>query len=227
MKLQKLLAFSSLALSLLSVPIVWTMAQAQTSPSLPVQTLPAEGGESVVQPRSEVGIEFEGFRELNAASLRTTEYVGECPGRAIGRVNGRFVSSQTPPAAGLRVVIRNVTRGMGGDIEPYTDREYDKGRRSEGFFIQPATRHNSKYLAVLAGTNDFEYQIKRGSTVVESGSFAVEVDQQTRTIERDARDVYEEYCAKKNVSLNDCKSKDRRTRLVRKCPGESGYYSVF
>lgn len=227
MELKKLLAFNTLALPLLCIPIVWPMAPAQTNPSLPVQTQPADEGDASVQPAAEIGIEFEGFRELNAARMLTTEYVGECPGQAIGRVNGRFVSSQTPPAAGLRVVLRNVTRGMGGDMEPYTDREYDKGRRSEGFFIQPATRHNSKYLAVLAGTNDFEYQIKRGSAIVESGNFSVEIDQQTRTIERDARDVYEEYCVKRNVSLNDCKSKDRRTRLVRKCPGESGYYSVF
>lgn len=200
-------AVGLLVLPLLGLSIVLTNTQAQDSPTV-----------------AETGIEFEGFRSLNQAEVVSTEYVGECPGSNAGSVKARFLSRSTPPAAGLRVVIRNLTRGIGGDREPYTDREYSKGRLSEGFFVVPATRHSGKYFAVLEGQNDLEYQIRQGDRVVESGSFTIEIDRETRTLERDAKVFYEDYCVKRNTSLDKCRSRDIRSRVVRRCPGDAGYY---
>jgi hypothetical protein len=76
-------------------------------------------------------------------------YIGDCPDAKRSSVKAHFVSSSTPPAPGLRVVLRNATRGLRGDPAPYTNRSYDKGRFSQGINIAPATRHNIKYLAVL------------------------------------------------------------------------------
>lgn len=195
-----------LALPLLSSAIVLDAAQAQPR--------------AAEQP----GIEFEGFQELNRAEVVSTEYTGECPGDDAGLVKARFASPTTPPAPGLRVVVRNVTRGMGGDREPYTDREYNKGRLSEGFIVVPATRHNGKYLAVLEGENDFEYAIRQGDRIVESGNFTATIDRNTRTVRRRAKVFYEDYCVKKNTSVSDCRERDLRTRVVRRCPGDPGYY---
>jgi hypothetical protein len=231
MKFQKSLPklIRLLGLPLLSIPIALSVAQAQVSQPAPVNRPPAEAIEpqpTLPEVKSDIGIEFEGFRELNTARVIATEFVGECPGNAIRPLNARFISSTTPPAPGLRVVVRNITRGMGGDIAPYTDREYNDGQRSEGFIVLPSTRHNGRYLAVLEGINDFEYQIKRNGAIIESGTFSVEIEQRTRTIARDAQIVYEEYCVR-SLAISDCKSKDRRVRLVRRCPGEPGYNRIF
>jgi hypothetical protein len=73
-------------------------------------------------PNAEVGFEFEGFQTLNSATVVSTEYTGECPGSQRETVKARFLSSTTPPAPGLRVIIRNVSRGFGGDSAPNTVR---------------------------------------------------------------------------------------------------------
>ncbi len=75
-------------------------------------------------------------------------YIGDCPDAKRGSVKAHFVSSSTPPAPGLQVVLRNTTRGLRGDPLPYTNRTYDKELFSQGMNITPATRHNIKYLAV-------------------------------------------------------------------------------
>ncbi|OUC11824.1 MAG: hypothetical protein B0A82_25750 [Alkalinema sp. CACIAM 70d] len=90
------------------------------------------------------------------------------------RLRAFFISPTTPPAPGLRVVIRNQT--IGSNPAPYTDREYDAGSRSEDFNLSPGDDHHSKHLAVLKGQNLMTYQIKRGNVVLESGEFTVNVD---------------------------------------------------
>ncbi len=187
---------------LLSIPIALNVA--------PVYLSARESG---------VGLEFEGFQELNLATVVSTEYIGDCPGSKRGTVKAHFVSSSTPPALGLRVVLRNATRGLRGDPAPYTNRSYDKGRFSQGINIAPATRHNIKYLAVLPGKNNFEYEIKRGNQVIESGSFTAELDRQTKTFEREATKAYERYCIS-GKSLNDCNEREIGIREVKHCPTE-------
>ncbi|MBE9029926.1 hypothetical protein IQ266_09325 [filamentous cyanobacterium LEGE 11480] len=98
------------------------------------------------------------------------------------RIKAFFSSSTTPPAPGLRVVIQNPT--IGGGTIPYTDREYEAGRRSEKFFVSPEHKHQSKYLAVRPGKNLLTYQIKRGRQVIESGEFPIVIDIQNRQVTR-------------------------------------------
>jgi hypothetical protein len=98
-----------------------------------------------------------------------------------GRVEAGFVSSKTPPAPGLRVVIRNLTRGMLTNPLPYSDREYDKGVTSEPLVMALSNVHNGRYLAVAIGNNNLTYEIKRKNEVVESGSFVVSIDRQITT----------------------------------------------
>jgi len=91
-------------------------------------------------------------------------------------LHGWFVSEKTPPAPGLRVVVRNVTRGMAKNPSPYTDREYDHGAKSERFSGILNDEHDGGNLAFAIGQNDFTYEIKRGNQVVESGNFSVTID---------------------------------------------------
>lgn len=231
---------------LLSVPIVLSVAHAHIPAPVPTPVptpVPIPGAEPLPQSEATIGFEFEGSRDLNRATILTTQYTGDCPGTNTSQLTGYFLSSKTRPAPGLRAVIRNLTRGMGGDIKPYTDREYEKGDRSEFFYAQLATRHAEKFLAVLPGVNDFEYEIKRGTTVVESGRFSAEIGRQFASEVRSGRLVSEEYCySNPGVTLSrdcfgrnrdsagnrcPCKTRNRGTRLVNKCPGMPGYSSGF
>ncbi len=94
-----------------------------------------------------------------------------------GRAEARswFTSAKTPPAPGLRVIVRNASATQSIDPMPYTNREYDQGRRSESFVVSLGEAHNSKFLAVKLGENQLTYQIKRGDQIVESGEFVANI----------------------------------------------------
>jgi hypothetical protein len=99
-----------------------------------------------------------------------------------------FVSKKTPPAAGLRAVIRNVSQANESRV-PYTDREYHQTSYSEGFKVGVGQGHNGRFLVVNPHennnfTNDFTYEIKRGSQVLESGQFKVKFRQEYKDISR-------------------------------------------
>ena len=115
--------------------------------------------------------------DTNLIKFQQTEYVGQCPGTSIssGSRRGQFVSSSTPPAPNRRVIIRNVTEGMNSDPYPYTDREYDKSRYSEGFSLYPGTSHDQQNFSVLKGENKFEYEIRENDKVIEQSSFTAQV----------------------------------------------------
>jgi hypothetical protein len=111
------------------------------------------------------------------------------------KVSAYFISSKTPPAPGLRVVIQNQT--VGSETLPYTDREYDQGSRSQAFTVSPGDEHKSKYLALLAGDNRMTYQIKRGDRVIDSGEFMVKLaiaDRDTTVTKTLPRQVIEIPC---------------------------------
>jgi hypothetical protein len=91
-----------------------------------------------------------------------------------------FISKTTPPAAGLRVIIQNTTPEIDQSIRPYTDREYNQGDRSEAFTVKQDITQNSRYLAVTPGMNQFTYQIKQGSAIIESGSFTALIEPETK-----------------------------------------------
>jgi hypothetical protein len=117
------------------------------------------------------------------------------------QLRGSFVSPTTPPAPGLRVVVRNASFGSALEQMPYTDREYNAGVRSEGFVGRLGTAHSSKFLALQLGANPFIYEIKRGSQVIESGQFTSTITQDFKSITsvtRIARPKYDLECRPKH-----------------------------
>jgi hypothetical protein len=128
------------------------------------------------------------------------------------RVKAFFVSRQTPPAPGLRVVLQN--QSISSEERPYADREYESDQRSEKFFVAPASAHERKYLAIAPGENRMTYQIKRGSTVVESGEFTVTIalrDEYVTNTTTRSREVIEIPCPDKDEHRNRNRH-DRRDR---------------
>jgi hypothetical protein len=115
--------------------------------------------------------------------------------RGRAEVRSWFQSAKTPPAEGLRVVIRNPSLNNAADQIPYTDRAYDQGGRSEDFIAALGTKHKLRFLALQAGENQMTYQIKRGNQIVESGEFVVNIGiayedvRHTRTIARPKEDL--------------------------------------
>jgi hypothetical protein len=98
------------------------------------------------------------------------------------KIKGWFVSERTPPSPGLRVVVRNMSLKETSEPIPYSDREYDKGSRSEGFVAGLETEHQSRFLALQPGVNQFAYEIKRGEQVIESGQFTADITHQVKDI---------------------------------------------
>jgi hypothetical protein len=98
------------------------------------------------------------------------------------KIKGWFVSEKTPPSPGLRVVVRNMSLKATSEPIPYSDREYDKGSRSEGFVAGLETEHQSRFFALQPGVNHFTYEIKRGEQVIESGQFSANITHQVRDI---------------------------------------------
>lgn len=177
-------------------------AIAQTSPATPIAA-------------PEIGFEFLGSRDLNRTSLTVTEYTGDCPGRDEESREARFISTQTRPSEHRRVVIKNVTRGLGET--PYTDREYDKGRVSEGTVMRFGTEHSSKHFIVLPGENTFQYEIREREQPIMTGTFNAVIDQTVRRIERNAQWSRDRVCANPSVSTSNCADLREREQLA--CPG--------
>ncbi|WP_333411067.1 hypothetical protein [Microcoleus sp. T2B6] len=195
-----------MGISLLSVPVLSDITNAQT-PSPALQT----------------GLQFQASEEFNVGavttlSVTTTYQVdsGKCVGQfyhpnmethsrtheelVFGRA--AFISQTTPPAPGLRVTIRNVTPGLDRNPSPYTDRGYDKAPMSQGFKVSFDITHKGSYLAVQPGNNDFSYEIKRGNTIIESGTFTARIDRRNQSITRN-----ENFSWNMGFGLNDDKKR--------------------
>jgi hypothetical protein len=200
---------------------------ASTTAQLSAPTQPAVQPAAPPKPApvAEVGLEFEGVRELNQVALAEMIYQGECPGTDTGEIVARFTSTKTPPAPGRRVVVKAVTRGLGSDPFPYTDREYEKGRASEATRLTFGTRHDGAGLRVLPGENQFEYEIKEGGRVIDAGSFTAQIEKRQQTTQRDAAPRTEQVCANSSVAANVCA--DLRTRTEYKCPNGNVLRRVF
>ncbi|BAU15016.1 TPR repeat-containing protein [Leptolyngbya sp. NIES-3755] len=128
-------------------------------------------------------------------TYRTVTTVEKTPGKS----TARFFSKTAPPAAGLRVIIRNATSGINQTPSPYTDRGYDQGDLSESFVIQQNTAHDSRYFAMISGLNTLTYEIKRGNEVLETGTFTVMMTPETREQPPDLEDS-----SPKHESSNQC-----------------------
>ncbi|NET36632.1 MAG: hypothetical protein F6K19_32155 [Cyanothece sp. SIO1E1] len=192
---------AGLGLSFLLAPSI-----AQTSPDSETPPTPPE-----------IGWEFLGSQALNSASISEVQYEGECPDTDTSYREARFTSSETPPAPGRRVIIRNVTRGVASDPFPYTDREYEEGRSSEPTRMTFGAKHSRRRLHVLEGENEFEYEIKQGEQVLDSGSFTAEVWKELDVRLRNATERTKSVCANSSVPLSSCA--DIRTRSDYVCPG--------
>lgn len=170
-------------------------------------------------PPAEIGLEFEGSRDLNRGTITDIYYRGECPGSAAGAVRARFFSSQTPPGLGRRVIVRNVSRGFGGDTAPFTDRDYSQNRTSESTTVMVGTQHELRYFSVLEGLNDFEYEIKQGEQVINRGSFTATIDRRERTQPRSANCQREQFCLDNpSKPVSQCKKDRVRYRNRCSCP---------
>ncbi|MEG4803617.1 hypothetical protein QUB63_31220 [Microcoleus sp. ARI1-B5] len=180
--------FTVMGISLLSVPILPHITNAQSPP-----------------PALQTGLQFERSEEFNVGAI-TTLSVSETyqvdSGKCVGQFyfsnwqthsrtyeepilgKAAFISQTTLPAPGLRVIIRNVTPGIDKNPYPYTDREYDTAPVSEGFKVSFDIQHRNRYLAVQPGNNEFSYEIKRGNTIIESGTFTARIDRRNQSIIR-------------------------------------------
>ncbi len=115
---------------------------------------------------------------MNRLTIPYYVYTGECPGEAQGYTSVRFYNQKITPKKGRRVRIENQTIGVASDPFPYSDREYDEGRSSERAKVNLGFRHDRNTLKVLAGDNEFYYEIKDGNTVIDSGKFIAHVETQ-------------------------------------------------
>jgi hypothetical protein len=132
---------------------------------------------------------------VNLAYLVEKKYVGRCAGNSEPEAVAKFYSKTRKPAPGLRVIVRNVSFGFAGETRPNTDREYYNGDISEGFLIKYGDQHSGRYLAVQPGNNEFDYVIKSGKDILESGKFSVKFDNKSTTEYRHGTPVVESYCA--------------------------------
>lgn len=197
----KLLKFSGLLL----LPTIFSLLAHSAYAKEPVIT------------KTNTGFKFGSSQNINTATITDWNFKGECPGSKEQRkfTSVRFISESTPPASGLRVLVRNISKGFEGDPVPFSDREYSEQGGSEDLKLEFSKRHNGKYLALsLEGevlknqpvsnkpfvplpfrpvgsngsrslplgsrlissseiSNSFEYEIKRGSEVIETGKFTV------------------------------------------------------
>jgi hypothetical protein len=167
------------------------------------------------QSPTEIGLEFQGERELNRTSLNETQYTGDCPGVEAETKTARFTSGLTPSGEKRRVVVRNVTRGLGSP-SPYTNREYATGRSSEATQMEFGTEHSSKRFRVMPGQNEFEYEVMERKQVIQTGRFTAVIDRNLRKVERNATWQEDQTCANSSVSNNVCA--DLRQRKSFKCP---------
>lgn len=134
----------------------------------------------------QIGWEFSGTSELNKASITETKFIGQCSGISSDSLSARFISSKTPPAPTRRVVVKNITRGLDSNPYPYTDREYNRSRSSEGTQMAFGTRHEEKNLTVIEGENIFEYDIKENKNVIDSGQFTAFINKVVQIKARNA-----------------------------------------
>lgn len=174
--------------------------------------------QSELNQQEEIGFEFEGQRELNQGVITHIRYYGECPGNAYKYKRSWFTSSKYPPKKNRRVVITNVTRGLSPEKPPYTDREYEKGRSSEGFDTVFGTKHNKRYFTVLSGINDFEYEIRDKKTTIARGFFQanfapsqpVEVRRDKVEKTKHVREEYREWNKKKGKYETKTRYKEQK-----------------
>jgi hypothetical protein len=164
---------------------------------------------------NEVGLEMIGSPNFNQLVIPMYRYTGECPGFSKGSVRASFSSSAIPPNKNMRVVVKNISRGLASDPFPFTDREYNRGRNSETFVITTGPGHDQRFLIVREGSNDFQYEIKDGNTVVDQGIFSAYIQTQMNEIVSNKEPRQKRVCPNNRTS---CKWKEMYEVTVYECP---------
>ena len=169
------------------------------------------------------GFEVVGSAAVNNFVIPEIIYTGECPGRRLSSQEAMFFSNTTTTAPDRRVIVTNITRGLKRDPLPFTDREYQQNQVSEETKITLGSEHEKRYFVVLAGENQFQYEIVQQEpedleTVLESGTFSATATKEQRTVERNKEPVEETYCPN---NAKKCEKEQERVRTVEKCPGET------
>ncbi len=197
---------------------VASIALALIAQSALAQPVPVSTPSPTATPSPTIGLYFSADQGLNTAKLQGVRYVGECPGGQVAMAQAKFISSKTPPATGLRVVIRNNGDLIEGQA-PFTDRKYDQGKFSERLVMGLGDRHHQSFLAMQSGINRLSYEIKRGETAVESGNFEVTISNETTLVSRNKSWVDEGYdfCTSRRGN-GSCRRTERRYRSVSRCP---------
>lgn len=151
--------------------------------------------------------------DANKLTFQQTEYVGQCPGTGISPnvIQGRFVSRTLPPASGRRVLIRNVTPGLNNDPFPYTDRNYSDDQYSEGFDFSLGDRHRRQTFSVIAGVNQFQYEISERKQILERGTLTADVIiKEIGVFPREAICTEQLQCRDESVNCGDDKKGTRQ-----------------
>jgi hypothetical protein len=203
--LQKIVPFAGFILS----PAIFSATVLAQTPDIPsVESLSPPTATAKIletEPKNDrVGIQFQDAPKLNEGKLFSltgtrTDTKDVTLGKCLGSLyippdrvttttpyttqmgaKASFISRTTPPAPGLRVIIQNTTPEIAQSVRPYTDREYDQGDRSEAFTLKQDITQSSRHLSVTPGMNRFAYHIKRGSEIVESGSFTTLIETETK-----------------------------------------------
>jgi hypothetical protein len=211
--ISRLALISCLFLAQASLVQALPVAQTPSPAPSPAQTSPVAPATSPT-----IGLYFSAEQGLNNAKFQGIRYVGECPGGQAAIAQAKFISSKTPPAPGLRVVIRNNSDLVEGRA-PFSDRGYDQGKFSERIVLGLDNQHRQSFLAMQSGVNRMSYEIKRGEAIVESGAFDVTISNETTLVRRDARWVDEAYdfCTSRRGN-GICRRTERRYRSVSRCP---------
>jgi hypothetical protein len=149
-------------------------SSASTLASLPAAAAPGFIVDSANGPRTD------------AIVMERLVYTGSCPGTVIKHARGYFFDPEMATAPSRRVKIVNVTSGMDSDSNPYTDRQYQSGGRSEKIDFFPMSQHAQRYFSVAEGSNEFKVTYSDGDRVVGTKHFKFPVVVTTRYQSRSA-----------------------------------------
>ena len=93
---------------------------------------------------------------INQITVNRIDFVGDCPGQGIDRIDGVAFRAELPPAPSHRILITNQTTGG------FTDREYDERRSSsEAFVVAIGQGQHGSFLSLAPGLNTFTYTVRQ------------------------------------------------------------------
>lgn len=93
---------------------------------------------------------------INQITVNRIDFIGDCPGQGVDRIDGVAFRAEPPPAPSHRILITNQTTGG------FTDREYDERRSSsEAFVVAIGQGQHGSFLSLAPGLNTFTYAVRQ------------------------------------------------------------------